>query len=73
MVQFCGDLKCKFYDTFPDGNKFSFSLKANRSSTLEKYCQVPCVFSQPMIKVKITSLTGFVIPIPTVTLKYSIN
>ena len=39
MAQFCGNLKCKFYDTFPDGNKFSFC----------PYCTKPLVAEKPSL------------------------
>ena len=39
MAQFCGDIKCEFYDTFPDGFKFAFC----------PFCTKPLVAEKPSL------------------------
>ena len=39
MAQFCEDIKCKFYDTFPDGQKFPFC----------PFCSNPLVAEKPSL------------------------
>ena len=39
MAQFCGDIKCEFYDTFPDGQKFPFC----------PFCRKPLVAEKPSL------------------------
>ena len=36
MAQFCGDIKCEFYDTFPDGLKFKFCPSCAKPLVAEK-------------------------------------
>ena len=36
MAQFCGDIKCEFYDTFPDGLKFKFCPICAKPLVVEK-------------------------------------
>ena len=39
MAQFCEDIKCKFYDTFPDGQNFPFC----------PFCTKPLVAEKPSL------------------------